>query len=113
MKLAVIVSLIGRSLPNITDSMTLYETVLSNRNNMDSDAVLCIDMDIVLLHIQASDLDKAKAKLEEYETLIKGKKTSESVAFSKYFRSLAEYKKVKYSLLNLFVLVLTFSLSIY
>lgn len=94
-KLAVIVSLIGRSLPNVADSMALYESVLTARANMDQDAVLCIDMDIVLLHLQQSDLEKAKAKLEEYEPTIKGKKTSESVAFSKYFRSLAEYKKVR------------------
>lgn len=95
-KLAVIVSLIGRGLSNPLDAMELYQSVLSNRNNMDTDAVLCLDMDIVLLLIQTSELDKARQKLEEYEPVINGKKTSESVAFSKYFRSLAEYKKVTY-----------------
>jgi 26S proteasome regulatory subunit N9 len=93
-KLAVIVSLIGRGLSNPVDAMELYQSVLSNRNNMDTDAVLCLDMDIVLLLIQTSELDKARQKLEEYEPVINGKKTSESVAFSKYFRSLAEYKKI-------------------
>lgn len=74
--------------------MQLFQRALTNREKMEPDAVLCLEMDIVLLLLQTSEIEKAKAKLEEYQSTIDSKKTSEAVAFSKYFRALAEYKKV-------------------
>jgi hypothetical protein len=93
-KLAVIVSLIGRSLDNLADSMQLFENALTNKSKMDQDAVLCLEMDIVLLWLKNGDLEASKQKLDEYETSIVSKQTTEAVAFSKYYRALAAYKKV-------------------
>jgi len=93
-KLAVLVSLIGRTQTNPEDAMRLYERALANKEKMDSDAVLCLEMDIVLLNVRFNEIEKAKAKIEEYQQTINSKKTAEVIVFSKYYRALVEYKKV-------------------
>jgi len=93
-KMAVLTSLIGRTQTNPEDAMRLYERALTNKEKMDADAVLCLEMDIVLLNIRFKELEKAKAKLEEYQSIINNKKSSEAIVFSKYYRALAEFKKV-------------------
>lgn len=92
--MAVLVSLIGRTQTNPEDAMRLYERALTNKEKMDADAVLCLEMDIVLLNVRFNEIDKAKGKIEEYQQTINNKKTAEAIVFSKYYRALAEYKKV-------------------
>ena len=55
---------------------------------------MCLDMEIVILHLKMGKLDLAKAGLDTAKEQIPSIKSSEAVVFSKFYLASAEYRKV-------------------
>ena len=55
---------------------------------------MCLDMDCVRVKLQLGDTASAKALLESSKEQLASIKSSESVAFSKFYRATADYRKV-------------------
>lgn len=93
-RLAQIVSAIGRSFADPSRSIDFYSGVLSNRTRLGQEASMIVDMDVVLVKLKLNLLDDAKALLESSKEKLPLISSTETIVFSKFHKSMAEYRKV-------------------
>ena len=93
-RLALIISTIGRSFSDPADALELYQTALKARARLGAEASICLEMDVVLVSIRLGQLDQAKELLEGAKGALSGLSSSETVVFSKFYKATAEYRKV-------------------
>jgi hypothetical protein len=93
-RLALIISTIGRSFSDPADALELYQTALKARARLGAEASICLEMDVVLVSIRLGQLDQAKELLEGAKSALSGLSSSETVVFSKFYKATAEYRKV-------------------
>jgi hypothetical protein len=98
-KLATLLSLVGGTIKNDTESLTFFDKILSNRERLGLEASLCLDMDVVIVKTRLNLLSDLKTKLEEAKECLQTIQSSESVAYSKYYRAVAGFRKVQFELL--------------
>lgn len=56
---------------------------------------MCLDMEIVMLNLKVGNVDGAQAMIETAKEQLNSINASESVIFSKYYRALSDYRKVR------------------
>lgn len=93
-RLAQIVSSIGHSFSDPTRSIDFYNGVLSNRARLGHEASMIVDMDVVIMKLKLNLLDDAKVLLENSKEKLPLISSTETVVFSKFHKSMAEYRKV-------------------
>jgi 26S proteasome regulatory subunit N9 len=93
-KFACLVSLIARTLKP-ENALEFVTQVLKSRERLGVEASLCLDMDVVVLKLKLGDTESAKTLLEGAKETVKKLGSAESVIFSKYYRAVAEYRKVR------------------
>jgi len=108
-KLSQIVSIAGHSIADPDEGVAFFTQVLSSRTRLGTEASLCLDMDMVLMKLRAGLHSEAKAMLDDGQKVLCGINSSESYAFSKYYKSAAEYRKVNIITITYAVLQFLFS----
>jgi hypothetical protein len=93
-KFSQIISIAGHSIVDPSEGVAFFSRVLAARSRLGQEASLCLDMDVVLMKLKANLLTEAKDLLEEAQKILVGINSSESYAFSKFYKSSAEYRKV-------------------
>jgi hypothetical protein len=95
-RLASLVSVIGHSLDDPSRALAYFTSVLSadSRKRLGLEAALCIDMDVVLVKIKLQLIVEAATLLESSKVTLHSLKSTETVVFSKFYWSSAEYYKV-------------------
>ncbi len=93
-RLASLLALVGNTLRNPQESLTFFERVLTARARLGAEAALCLDMDVIMAKIKLGNLSEIKFQLDESKEVLSTIRSTESVAFSKFYRASAEYRKV-------------------
>lgn len=93
-RLATIVSTIGQSFTDPAQAIDLYQTVLKSRTRLGAEASLCVEMDIVIAQLRLGQIDGAKDLLDTAKQTLPTLSSTETVVSSKFYRALAEYRKV-------------------
>ena len=93
-KLSQIVSIAGHSIADPEEGIVFFTQVLNSRARLGPEASLCLDMDVILMKLKAGLVVEAKAMLDDAQKVLSGINSSESYAFSKFYKSSAEYRKV-------------------
>lgn len=93
-RLAILVSIIGRTLSNANDALEFYNRILLNKSRLGEEATLCVTMDIAVAKLKLGLVEETKSALEEGKEKLTALSTSETIVFSKYYGAAAEYRKV-------------------
>lgn len=93
-KFAGLVSSIVRTI-NPQNAIDFVTRILKNRTRIGIDASMCLDMEIVMLNLKVGNVDGAQAMIETAKEQLNSINASESVIFSKYYRALSDYRKVR------------------
>lgn len=93
-RLALIISTIGQSFSSPSDSLEFLQNALLSRNKFDAEFSFCLEMDVVLVSLKLGQIEIAKERLEGAKTILSSLTSSETVVFSKFYKSTAEYHKV-------------------
>ena len=93
-RLALIISTIGLSLPDPKEALDLFETALKSHAKLNPEATMCLEMDVVLVSLKLGHIERAKELLEGAKSTLATLSSSETVIFSKFYKATAEYRKV-------------------
>lgn len=93
-RLALIVSTIGQSFPEPREALELYQNALKAHTKLGPDAIMCLEMDMVLVLLKLGDVVRSNELLEKGKASLAAVSSSETVVFSKFYRATAEYRKV-------------------
>lgn len=93
-RLAQLVSIIGHSLPDPQRALDFFKTVLVNKARLGDEATFCLEMDIVQIHLKLGAMEDAASLLEEAKGRMSSINSTETIIFSKFYRSTTEYRKV-------------------
>ena len=89
-------SIVGHSIPSPEEGLLFFNHILTSRDRMGIVASLCLDMDIVLMKLKSGDSAAAKIGLDEGSKILNSISTSESIVYSKFYKSSYEYRKVNH-----------------
>ena len=93
-RLALIVSTIGQSFSDPSEALELYQNALKAHTKLGPDAIMCLEMDMVLVLLKLGDVARANELLDKGKASLAAVSSSETVVFSKFYRATAEYRKV-------------------
>lgn len=91
---AQLISKIGQSFDDPVRSVEFFSTILANRGRLGPEASMCLDMDVILMKLKIGSIDEAKTLLEDAKERLPKISSNESVAFSKFYKATAEYRKI-------------------
>lgn len=93
-KLAQLISLIAAKLPDGGAALDFLQGILKkSRSRLGDEAAMCLDMDVVVAKIKLGEYPVAKDLLDTAKPQLSGIKSTESIAFSKFYRATSEYHK--------------------
>lgn len=93
-KLANLAYLVAKTLHDPAVALAFYEKVLVARGRLGTEATMCLEMDVVMIKVKCGDVDVAKDMLNTAKKQLPTIKSSDSVAFSKFYKATSEHKKV-------------------
>lgn len=106
-KLVKIVSLIGDSIQDGLQTLTLYNSLLnSTKTKLDTEAQLSLQMEIVMMKLvmmgtvslseaeRDAERDGIATILDQYESTVSTLKSSEPLVFSKFYQAKSMFKKI-------------------
>lgn len=95
LRAALLVALVGYSFTDPQRAIDFFNTVLENRARLGVEACLCIEADIAVMQVRLGLTDEARVQLDKVEEQMESSGTGEAVVFSKVYRAMAEYRKVR------------------
>jgi len=108
LKFTTIIALLGHELNDVSLELSLYEEVLNKSNWLKDEGKFCLEMDIVICQLKKLDIADAKTRLNKVEDYVKKENISDAVVFSKYYKALMEYQKVRILVLLIIIAVTDF-----
>jgi len=91
--LAQLLSVIGHTYDDNNQALEFFNRILNARNRLGLEASLCIDMDVVLVKLKLGKTDEVKAMLDDAKNKLSSISSSETIVYSKFYRSQSEYLK--------------------
>jgi len=91
---AQLVSKIAQSFSDPNKAVEFISSILEKRERLGNEASLCLDMDVVVMKLRLDETESAKILLEDGKETLPKISSSESIAFSKYYKAAAEYRKL-------------------
>ena len=93
-KLAQLVGLIGKQLPNAQETANFLSSILkSPRTKLTEDATMYISLDIAIANVSLGNKDAALTSINNASAYLAANSSTESVVYSKFYHGSAVYRK--------------------
>lgn len=86
--------MISNTFDSDQEALNFLNNRLEARERLGVEAALCLDMDVVMVKVRLGAVDELKGALESAKDTLGTIRSSDSVAFSKFYRASAEFRKV-------------------
>jgi hypothetical protein len=96
MRVVKLVSMIGKASFGPSQAIEFFTTVLKNRERLGAEASLCLDVDIAEMQLKLGQLQEVKLFIEDTRDALLKTNYAEAVAYSKFYKMMAEYHKVSW-----------------
>jgi hypothetical protein len=97
LRLAQIVSIIAYTFEDPSRSVDFLTKILENRTRLGPEASLCLDSDIIVMNLRLGLVEESRLSLDDAKEKLQASNTSEAIVFSKYYKAVTEYRKVRTS----------------
>lgn len=76
-------------------AVEFFKTALQQSNRLGEEATLCLQMDVALAKLRLGEVREVNGMLRAAADALKLKKSSEPYVYSKFYKSVTEYRKVR------------------